>query len=548
MDIATSFNLYIQNAIINNWDHDALTDYQGITLQFHDVARKIEKLHILFENSNVHQGDKIAICGRNSAHWAVAFLATLTYGAVAVPILHEFNAEQIHNIVNHSESKLLFVGDFIVKTIKPDEMQALEGIINLPDFSLFVSRSEKLTYAREHLNMMFGSKYPKAFRAQNVSYHIDDPEELALINYTSGTTGFSKGVMLPYRSMWGNLDFCMRRLPVKPQDNMLSILPMAHMYGMAIEFLYGFCRGCHLFFLTRLPSPAIIAEAFATVKPTIVISVPLVVEKIIRKRVFPKIQNNRMRLLLQMPVVSKKVKEKICEQVYNAFGGRAYEVIVGGAALSREVELFLKSINFPLTVGYGATECAPLISYSDYKDFVPGSCGTSVDHMEVRIASSSPATVPGEILARGTNVMLGYYKNPEATKQALDKDGWYHTGDLGTMNADGHIFILGRIKNMLLGPSGQNIYPEEIEDQLNSMPMVGESLVVQRNNRLVALVYPDKDEIVDFAPEELKAVMEQNRNELNQRLPQYSRIAEIELREEEFSKTPKKSIKRYLYQ
>ena len=548
MDIATSFNLYIQNAIINNWDHGALTDYQGITLQFHDVARKIEKLHILFENSNVHQGDKIAICGRNSAHWAVAFLATLTYGAVAVPILHEFNAEQIHNIVNHSESKLLFVGDFIVKTIKPDEMQALEGIINLPDFSLFVSRSEKLTYAREHLNMMFGSKYPKAFRAQNVSYHIDDPEELALINYTSGTTGFSKGVMLPYRSMWGNLDFCMRRLPVKPQDNMLSILPMAHMYGMTIEFLYGFCRGCHLFFLTRLPSPAIIAEAFATVKPTIVISVPLVVEKIIRKRVFPKIQNNRMRLLLQMPVVSKKVKEKICEQVYNAFGGRAYEVIVGGAALSREVELFLKSINFPLTVGYGATECAPLISYSDYKDFVPGSCGTSVDHMEVRIASSSPATVPGEILARGTNVMLGYYKNPEATKQALDKDGWYHTGDLGTMNADGHIFILGRIKNMLLGPSGQNIYPEEIEDQLNSMPMVGESLVVQRNNRLVALVYPDKDEIVDFAPEELKAVMEQNRNELNQRLPQYSRIAEIELREEEFSKTPKKSIKRYLYQ
>ena len=548
MENVPSFNQLIQQSIIDNWDLDALTDYKGATLQFHDVARKIEKLHILFENCGVVKGDKIALCGRNSSQWAVAFLATLTYGAIAVPILHEFMADQIHNIVNHSESKLLFVGDFIVKTIKPDEMQALEGIINLPNFSLFVSRSEKLTYAREHLNMMFGSKYPKAFRAQNVSYHIDDPEELALINYTSGTTGFSKGVMLPYRSIWGNLDFCMRRLPVKPQDNMLSILPMAHMYGMAIEFLYGFCRGCHLFFLTRLPSPAIIAEAFATVKPTIVISVPLVVEKIIRKRVFPKIHNNRMRLLLQMPVVSKKVKEKICEQVYNAFGGRAYEVIVGGAALSREVELFLKSINFPLTVGYGATECAPLISYSDYKDFVPGSCGTSVDHMEVRIASSSPATVPGEILARGTNVMLGYYKNPEATKQALDKDGWYHTGDLGTMNADGHIFILGRIKNMLLGPSGQNIYPEEIEDQLNSMPMVGESLVVQRNNRLVALVYPDKDEIVDFAPEELKAVMEQNRNELNQRLPQYSRIAEIELREEEFSKTPKKSIKRYLYQ
>ena len=548
MDASSSFNGYIQKAIIENWNHDALTDYQGVTLQFHDVARKIEKLHILFENAGVVQGDKIAICGRNSAHWAVAFLATLTYGAVAVPILHEFNAEQIHNIVNHSESKLLFVGDFIVKTIKADEMPALEGIINLPDFSLFVSRSQKLDYAREHLNLRFGSKYPRAFRAENVNYHMDESEELALINYTSGTTGFSKGVMLPYRALWGNLDFCMRRLPVKPQDNMLSILPMAHMYGMSIEFIYGFCRGCHLFFLTRLPSPAIIAEAFATVKPAIVIAVPLVVEKIIRKRVFPKIQTNRMRLLLQMPVVSKKVKEKICEQVYKAFGGRAYEVIVGGAALSREVEQFLVSINFPITVGYGATECAPLISYSDYKDFVPASCGTSVDHMEARIDSSNPATVPGEILARGPNVMLGYYKNPEATKQALDAEGWYHTGDLGTMSADGHIFILGRIKNMILGPSGQNIYPEEIEDQLNSMPMVSESLVVEREGRLVALVYPDKDEVVNFEADELKAVMEQNRTELNQRLPHYSRIAEIQLQKEEFAKTPKKSIKRYLYQ
>lgn len=548
MDTAPSFNAYIKNAIVENWNFDALTDYQGVTLQFHDVARKIEKIHILFENCNVSKGDKIAICGRNSAHWAVTFLATLTYGAVAVPILHEFNAEQIHNIVNHSESKLLFVGDYIVKTIKPEEMPYLEGIINLPDFSLFLSRSEKLTYAREHLNMMFGSKYPRAFRASDVDYYIDTANELALINYTSGTTGFSKGVMLPYRSLWGNLDFCMRRLPVKPQDNMLSILPMAHMYGMSIEFIYGFCRGCHLYFLTRLPSPAIIAEAFATVKPAIVIAVPLVVEKIIRKRVFPKIQNNRMRLLLQMPVVSKKVKEKICEQVCQAFGGKAYEVIVGGAALSREVEQFLFSIGFPVTVGYGATECAPLISYSDYKDFVPASCGTPVDHMEVRINSSEPEHSPGEILARGTNVMLGYYKNMEATEQALDADGWYHTGDLGTMNADGHIFILGRIKNLLLSANGQNIYPEEIEDQLNSLPMVSESLVIQRENRLIALVYPDKDEVIDFSQEDLKRVMEQNLGELNQRLPHYSRIAEIQLQQEEFAKTPKKSIKRYLYQ
>ena len=547
MKTAASFNAYIQKAVVENWDYDALTDYQGITLQFHDVARKIEKLHILFEHAGIQQGDKIAICGRNSAHWAVAYLATLAYGAVVVPILHEFNAEQIHNIVNHSESKLLFVGDYIVKSIAPDEMPALQGIFNLPDFSLFVSRSEKLTYAREHLNMMFGSKYPCAFRAEHVNYHVDQPDELALINYTSGTTGFSKGVMIPYRAIWSNLTFCMRMLPLKPQDTMLSILPMAHMYGMSMEFIFGFCRGCHLYFLTRLPSPAIIAEAFAVVKPAIVIAVPLVVDKIIRKNVFPKVQTNRMRLLLQMPVVSKKVKEKICEQVHEAFGGRAYEVIVGGAPLNREIEQFLVGINFPITVGYGATECAPLISYSDHKDFVPASCGTPVDNMEVKIASDDPVNKPGEILTRGTNVMLGYYKNPEATAQALDKDGWYHTGDLAVMKPDGHIFILGRIKNMLLGSNGQNIYPEEIEDQLNSMPMVSESLIVQRDNRLVALVHPDKDEMVDFAEEELKAVMEQNLNELNLHLPHYSRIAEIQLQEEEFAKTPKKSIKRYLY-
>ena len=547
MKTAASFNEYIQKAVVENWDHDALTDYQGVTLQFHDVARKIEKIHILFEHAGVQKGDKIAICGRNSAHWAVAYLATLTYGAVAVPILHEFNAEQIHNIVNHSDAKLLFVGDYIVKSIVPDEMPDLQGIFNLPDFSLFVSRSEALSYAREHLNLIFGSKFPRAFRAENVSYHVDQPDELALINYTSGTTGFSKGVMIPYRALWSNLMFCMRALPLKPQDTMLSILPMAHMYGMAMEFIFGFCRGCHLYFLTRLPSPAIIAEAFAIVKPAIVIAVPLVVDKIIRKNVFPKVQTNKMRLLLQMPVVSKKVKEKICEQVHEAFGGRAYEVIVGGAPLSREIEQFLVSVNFPITVGYGATECAPLISYSDYKDFVPASCGTPVDNMEVKIASDDPANKPGEILTRGMNVMLGYYKNPEATAQALDKDGWYHTGDLAVMKPDGHIFILGRIKNMILGPNGQNIYPEEIEDQLNSMPMVSESLIVQRDNRLVALVHPDKDEMMDFAEEELKAVMEQNLSELNEHLPHYSRIAEILLQEEEFAKTPKKSIKRYLY-
>ena len=550
METFSSFNAYIQKAIIDNWDQDALTDYQGITLQFHDVARKIEKIHILFENSGVVKGDKIAICGRNSAHWAVAYLATLTYGAVAVPILHEFNGESVQNIVNHSESKLLFIGDYAVKTIDPDAMPALEAIINLPDFSLMISRSEKVTYAREHLNMLFCSKFPRAFRAEHINYHKDEAEELALINYTSGTTGFSKGVMLPYRALWGNVKFIIDRLGknVKPGDSLLSILPMAHMYGMAVEFLFGFCHGCHLFYLTRLPSPAIIAQAFSDIKPTLVVTVPLIIEKIIRKKVFPKIQNNRMRLLLQMPVVSKKVKERIYTEVYKAFGGRAYEVIVGGAALSKEVEEFLLSINFPITVGYGTTECAPLISYCDWKEFVGGCCGIPVDRMEVKILSNNPENIPGEIVTRGTNLMLGYFKNEDATHQVLDKDGWYHTGDLGTMSASGHIFIRGRIKNMLLGANGQNIYPEEIEDKINTMAMVAESLVVQRDEKLVALVYPDKDEVVSFSQEELENIMEQNRQELNNMLPVYSRISAIELVDEEFAKTPKKSIKRYLYQ
>ena len=550
MNKGSSFNEYIRKTITSNWDTNALTDYQGATLQFHDVARKIAKLHIAFEHCGIQPGDKIAICGRNSAGWAVAFLSTLTYGAVAVPILHEFNAEQIHNIVNHSEARLLFVGDFIAKEIDAEQMPALEGIFYLPDLSLLLSRSEKLTYAREHLNMMFGSKYPKNFTRDDIVYHQDVPEELALINYTSGTTGFSKGVMLPYRALWGNLDFCIRRLgdKLKPGSAMLDILPMAHMYGLSIEFIFGFCNGCHLYFLNRLPSPTLIAKAFTDIRPALVITVPLIIEKIIRKKVFPALQNNRMRLLLSMPVVSKKVKEKICEQVYNAFGGQAYEIIVGGAALSKEVEEFLVSIGFPVTVGYGATECAPLISYSDWKEFVPSSCGRAIDNMEVKILSHDPANIPGEIVTRGTNVMLGYYKNPEATKEAIDSDGWYHTGDLGTMDADGNIFIRGRIKNMLLGASGQNIYPEEIEDKLNSMPMVSESLVVQQGDKLVALVYPDKDEAAGFSYDELLDVMEQNRLNLNQQLPAYSRINHINLHEEEFQKTPKKSIKRYLYQ
>ena len=553
MEQIPSFNALIQKSVIDNWDHDALTDFKGQTLQFHDVARKIEKLHILFENSGIQKGDKIAMCGRNSSQWAVAFIATLTYGAIAVPILHEFNAEQIHNIVNHSEARLLFVGDHVATIIDPQAMPTLEGIINNPDYSLMISRTDKLTYAREHLNELYGKKFPKYFRKEHVDYYKEEsPEELAVINYTSGTTGFSKGVMLPYRALWSNYDFAVSVLgkQIKAGDPVISMLPMAHMYGMAFEFLFEFLHGCHVFYLNRIPSPAIIAQALQEVKPVIVIAVPLIIEKIVRKKVFPKIQNNRMRLLLQMPVISKKVREMICQEVLKAFGGRMYEVIIGGAALNQEVEQFLKRIDFPYTVGYGATECAPIICYRDWHTFAPGSCGRAALHQKVEIDSPDPRRIPGEILTKGPNVMLGYFKNPEATAETIDQNGWYHTGDLGTMDEDGNVFINGRSKNMLLGPNGQNIYPEEIEDKLNSMTMVMESIVVQRDTKLVALVHPDMDEAknMGFSMDDLKNIMEQNRNGLNEMIPAYEKITEIEILEEEFEKTPKKSIKRYLYQ
>jgi len=543
----------IEKSIIDHWDMDAVTDYKGGTLQYHDVARKIEKLHIMFENSGVKKGDKIALCGRNCANWSVAFLATLTYGAIAVPILHEFTAEQIHNIVNHSEAKLLFTGDVVTTIIDPMKMPGLEGIIYIPDYSLVLSRTDKLTYAREHLNEMFGQKYPKYFRKEHVSYfHEEDANAMAMINYTSGTTGFSKGVMIPYRALWSNYDFACHAMgeQLRTGDKVISILPMAHMYSMSFEFFYEFLRGCHVYFLNRTPSPTLIAQAFSDIKPRIIIAVPLVIEKIIRKKVFPKIQNNKMRLLLNMPVISKKVREKICEQVVNAFGGNFYEIIVGGAAFNQEVEQFMRRIEFPYTVGYGATECAPIICYREWQSFVPGSCGKAVIHMEVKVDSPDPQHVPGEILARGLNVMLGYYKNEVATRETIDRDGWYHTGDLGLMDEDGNLFIKGRSKNMLLGANGQNIYPEEIEDKLNSMAMVSESIVIQKDEKLVGLVHPDLDEAksMGFSNEDLEKIMEQNRQELNQQLPAYCKLSAIRLYEEEFAKTPKKSIKRYLYQ
>ena len=552
MNSIPSFNSYIEQSIINNWHLDALTDYKGATLQYHDVARKIEKLHILFENSGVIKGDKIAVCGRNSSQWAVAFLAIVTYGAIVVPIQNEFKPEQIHNIVNHSESKMLFVGDVVATEINAEEMPSLEGIVYLPDFSLVLSRSEKLTYAREHLNEIFGHKYPKYFRKEHIKYHVDDPEELAMINYTSGTTGFSKGVMLPYRALWGNLDYLMDT--VKPKIgkncNILSTLPMAHMYGLMTEFIFNIVLGNHIFFLTRQPSPTLISEALNETKPDIIFAVPLVIDKIVRKHVFPRVQTNWVRLLTSMPVLSKRIKEKIREFVLGEFGEHPYEVVVGGAPLNKEIENFFVSIGFPIAMGYGTTETAPLITFAHQDDYVAGSCGVAVKHMEVKVLSDDPQNVPGELVCRGINVMKGYYKNPEATHAVIDKDGWFHTGDLATMSADGHFFIKGRSKNMLLGANGQNIYPEEIEDRLNSMALVSESIIVQRNNKLVALIHPDYDEAssMGFTAEDLEHIMDQNRVELNSQMPSFAKISGIQIHENEFEKTAKKSIKRYLYQ
>ena len=546
MDNEKSFIALIEKSIKKNWDADALTDYKGVTYQYKDVARKIEKIHILFEESGIKPGDKIALCGRNMSHWGVTFLATVTYGAIVVPILHEFKPDQVHNIVNHSEAKLLFVGDVVWEGLDESAMPSLEGIVQINDFSVLVSRSSKLTFAREHLNELFGRKFPKNFRKEHINYYQDNPDELLVLNYTSGTTSFSKGVMLPGKSIWSNIMFASRVFNMKAGDRLVSMLPMAHMYGLAFEFLFEFCSGCHIYFLTRMPSPKIILQAFAEVKPTLVIAVPLIIEKIIKKNVLPKLETPTMKFLMHVPLVSDKIKEKVREQLMNAFGGNFYEIVVGGAAFNQEIESFMRSLEFPYTVGYGMTECGPLIAYEDWKNFKAGSCGKPVDRMAVKILSSDPANIPGEIICRGDNMMLGYYKNEEATKEVIDADGWLHTGDLGVMDAEGNITIKGRSKNMLLGPSGQNIYPEEIEDKLNNMPYVNESIVIQAlDGKLAALIYPDFE--LAFAngmtEKQVEEQMEANRVALNSQIAAYEQVARVKIYHEEFEKTPKKSIK-----
>ena len=551
MDNEKSFIALLEKSIKKNWDANSLTDYKGVTYQYKDVARKIEKLHIIFEESGVKPGDKIAICGRNMSHWGVTFLATVTYGAVIVPILHEFKPDQVHNIVNHSEAKLLFVGDVVWEGLDESAMPNLEGVLLVNDFSLLVSRTEKLTYAREHLNELFGKKFPKNFRKEHINYYKDSPDELLVLNYTSGTTSFSKGVMIPARALWSNMMFAFGALSMKSGDRLVSMLPMAHMYGLAFEFLYQFCAGVQVFFLTRMPSPKIILQAFAEVKPSLVIAVPLIIEKIIKKNVLPKLETPTMKFLMHVPLVSDKIREKVREQLMNAFGGEFYEIVVGGAAFNQEIEAFMRSIEFPYTVGYGMTECAPLICYEDWKKFKAGSCGKAVANMEVKVLSADPANIPGEIICRGDNVMLGYYKNEEATKEVIDADGWMHTGDLGVIDEEGNVTIKGRSKNMLLGPSGQNIYPEEIEDKLNNMPYVNESIVIQAlDGKLAALIYPDFE--LAFAngmsEKQVEEQMEANRIAVNQQIAAYEQIARVKIYHEEFEKTPKKSIKRFLYQ
>ena len=541
---------YIEQSIIKNWDKDSLTDYKGITLQYKDVARKIAKFHIVLESAGIQPGDKIAVCGRNSAHWAVTFLATITYGAVIVPILHEFKADNIHNIVNHSEAKLLFVGDQAWENLNEDAMPLLEGIASLTDFSSLVSRNEKLTYAFEHRNAIYGQRYPKNFRPEHICYRKDRPEELAIINYTSGTTGYSKGVMLPYRSIWSNVAYCFEMLPVKPGDHIVSMLPMGHVFGMVYDFLYGFSAGAHIYFLTRMPSPKIISQSFSEIKPRVISCVPLIVEKIIKKDILPKVDSKIGKLLLKVPIVNDKIKSLARQAAMEIFGGNFDEIIIGGAPFNAEVEAFLKKIGFPYTIAYGMTECGPIICSSRWDTLKLASCGKATTRMEVRIDSPDPKTHAGEIVCRGANMMLGYYKNPEATAQIIDVNGWLHTGDLGVMDEEGYVTVRGRSKNMLLTSSGQNIYPEEIEDKLNNLPYVSESIIVQQNEKLVGLVYPDFDDAFahGLKNEDIERVMEENRVALNAMLPAYSQISKMKIYPEEFEKTPKKSIKRYLYQ
>ena len=544
-----SFNKYIEQTIRKHWDLPAITDFQGTTYHYKDVARRMAKIHIMLEAAGIKHGDRVAICGRNSSNWATVFFATLTYGAVAVPILHEFKPDNIHHIVNHSESKMLFAGDAVWENLNIEKMPALNAVILLNDLSLLKTDQPALIEVRERLNEYFGKKFPTHFRADSIQYYPDSLDELALINYTSGSTGFSKGVMLSFRNIWSNLKFCVENLDfLQAGDGCVSMLPMAHMYGLMVELMNPFVKGCHIHLLTRVPSPKIIMDAFAEVKPKMIVAVPLIIEKIIKTRVFPLLEKPLIKLMMMVPLVDTQLLSRIKSRLTETFGGNLHQMIIGGAALNKDVEQFLKKIDFPYTIGYGMTECAPLISYAPWQENKLASCGRVVSRMELQIDSPDAANIAGELWVKGDNVMMGYYKNEEATQTSF-KDNWMKTGDLALMDSEGFLFLKGRCKNMILGPSGQNIYPEEIEDLLNNMPYVNESIVTDENGKLVALVYPDFEnaEKSGYTSKEIDSLMEENRINLNKELPAYSQITQIILRSEEFEKTPKRSIKRYMY-
>lgn len=547
----TSVNKTFEASFKENWDRPAISNYHGATYHFRDLARKIAKLHIMFEESGLEKGDKVAICSRNQANWVVAFLSAMTYGAVPVPLMHEFKPSNIHHLVNHSESKVLFVDDVIWENIIESEMPALQAIIQVNTLKLMFAANEKITEARARLNELFGKKYPMAFTPDSLNYHEDQAEELAVINYTSGTSGFSKGVMIPYRAIASNLEFGKKALPlINNTSKVVSMLPCAHMYGLMFEVLYELSQGCHVHFLSRLPSPKIILQALAEVKPTVVIAVPLIIEKIYKNKVKPVLEKSGIKFAMKVPGLDQLVINKIKHELINAFGGEFYEIIIGGAAFNKEVEAFFKKMGFPFTVGYGMTECAPIITYSDWKTEKLYSCGEIVPNMEMKIDSPDPQNVPGELLVRGANVFLGYYKNPEATEEVLDKEGWLHTGDMGVIDAGGSLFLRGRSKCMILGPSGQNIYPEEVEAALDVRPYFVESLVIEDNGGLTALVYPDFDQGAKdgMDQKELMKYIKSTLPEINKEIPNYARLSKIEVMTEPFERTPKKSIKRYLYQ
>ncbi|QIK58895.1 long-chain fatty acid--CoA ligase [Dysgonomonas sp. HDW5A] len=539
----------IKSSISTNWDKPAFSDYNGSTLLFKDFAQKIAELHIIFETIEVQKGDKIALCGRNCTNWAVTFFAAMSYGAVVTTILHDFDGESIHNIVNHCDAKVFFVGEHVWDKVDPLKIPNVKTIITIEDYAIQKSRSQALNQVCDNLSIVFKNKYPKGFSQNDLIFHQEQPEEMALINYTSGTTSKPKGVMIPYRSLWSNTKFAIESISfVKPGDGIVSMLPMAHMYGLAFEILLSVAKGCHVHFLTRLPSPQIIMSAFEKVKPTLIIAVPLIIEKIIVSKVFTELNKQPTKTLIKIPFIREKIFSKVKDKLISVFGGQVVEIVVGGAALDSEVGKFLSRIKFPYTVGYGMTECGPLISYDFWETYRATSCGKPVDRMEVKIDSTDPQNITGEIMVRGTNTMLGYYKNPEATADVLASDGWLRTGDLGVMDESQYVYIKGRSKTMILGPSGQNIYPEEIEQLLNNTHYVAESLIVEREGRLHALIFPDQDAIqASHSKESIENLLKAEITNLNKRLPKYSQIADYTIQKVEFDKTPKRSIKRFLY-